>query len=150
MEEPDSAERDLGMNDYEKLGVEAALDAIGRIVPGARVHATGYCLGGTLLSIAAAALGRAATRRSRPHAARRADRLHDPGELGLFIDESQVAFLENLMARHGYLDRGRCRHVPDAALERPDLVDRLHRLLLGEERPMSDLMAWNADGTRLP
>jgi polyhydroxyalkanoate synthase len=55
---PTGAERDLGMNDYEKLGVEAALDAIGRIVPRARVHATGYCLGGTLLSIAAAAIGR--------------------------------------------------------------------------------------------
>jgi polyhydroxyalkanoate synthase len=56
---PDSGDRELGMDAYDHLGVRAALQAIRTIVPGARVHATGYCLGGTLLSIVAAALGRA-------------------------------------------------------------------------------------------
>jgi len=149
---PTSAERDLGMNDYEKLGVEAALDAIGRIVPRARVHATGYCLGGTLLSIAAAALGRRGDARlaSLTLLAAQTD-FTTPGELGLFIDESQVAFLENLMARRGYLDKKQMQSTFQM-LRSNDLVwsYRVHRLLLGEERPMTDLMAWNADGTRLP
>src|SRR6185295_16781307 len=55
---PDGGDRDLGMDHYLELGVLAALRAIRSIVPNAQVHATGYCLGGTLLSIAAAALGR--------------------------------------------------------------------------------------------
>jgi polyhydroxyalkanoate synthase len=46
------------MDDYLSLGVMDALDAVGVIVPGQKVHAVGYCLGGTLMSIAAAYMGR--------------------------------------------------------------------------------------------
>jgi len=149
---PTGDERDLGMNDYEKLGVEAALDSIGRIVPRARVHATGYCLGGTLLSIAAAAIGRRGEKRlaTLTLLAAQTD-FTTPGELGLFIDESQVAFLENLMARRGYLDKKQMQSTFQM-LRSNDLIwsYRVNRQLLGEARPMSDLMAWNADGTRLP
>jgi len=53
---PGSEERDLGMADYRRLGVMAALDAVTAICPQQRVHGVGYCLGGTLLSIAAAAM----------------------------------------------------------------------------------------------
>jgi len=149
---PTGAERDLGMNDYDKLGVEAALDAIARIVPRARVHATGYCLGGTLLSIAAAALGRRGENRlaSLTLLAAQTD-FTTPGELGLFIDESQIVFLENLMAQRGFLDKKQMQSTFQM-LRSNDLIwsYRVHRQLLGQTRPMSDLMAWNADGTRLP
>src|SRR6185295_2801474 len=60
---PDAEDRDLGMEDYRVLGVMAALDAISTIGEGRQVHATGYCLGGTLLSIAAAAMARDGDRR---------------------------------------------------------------------------------------
>ena len=149
---PGGAERDVGMNDYEKLGVEAALDAIGRIVPRAKVHATGYCLGGTLLSIAAAAIGRRGEKRlaTLTLLAAQTD-FTTPGELGLFIDESQVTFLENLMAGRGYLDKKQMQGTFQM-LRSNDLIwsYRVSRQLLGEARPISDLMAWNADGTRLP
>ena len=149
---PDEGDRDLGMDDYDHLGVRAALDAIHRIVPGARVHATGYCLGGTLLSIVAAALGR------QRHPALKTLTLlaaqtdfTDPGELALFIDEGQVEFLENLMWRRGYLDKGQMKSTFQM-LRSNDMVwsYRLYNHLLGERRAVSDLMAWNADGTRLP
>src|SRR5690606_1694011 len=40
---PDREDRDLGMDDYLDHGVFAALDAVNAIVPGRKVHATGYC-----------------------------------------------------------------------------------------------------------
>jgi polyhydroxyalkanoate synthase len=149
---PDGGDRDIGMNDYLRLGVLAALEAIGRIVTGARVHAAGYCLGGTLLSIAAASLGRAGddTLQTVTLMAAQTD-FSDPGELALFVDEGQVEFLENLMWRRGYLDK---RHMAGTfqLLRSNDLIwsYRLSNQLLGERHPMTDLMAWNADGTRLP
>ena len=149
---PDAGDRDLGMDAYDQLGVRAALEAIRTIVPGARVHATGYCLGGTLLSMVAAALGR-----HRDNALKTMTLLAaqtdftDPGELALFIDEGQVAFLENQMWRRGYLDKRQMKSTFQM-LRSTDMVwsYRLYNHLLGERRPVSDLMAWNADGTRLP
>jgi polyhydroxyalkanoate synthase len=149
---PDEGDRDLGMEDYRRLGVMAALDAVGSVLPDRKVHAVGYCLGGTLLSIAAAAMARD-----------RDDRLAtitllaaqidftEPGELSLFINESEVHFLEDAMWRRGYLDS---RQMAGAfqMLRSNDLVwSRIIRsYLMGEREPMSDLMAWNADATRMP
>ena len=149
---PDGADRDLGMDAYADLGVRAALQAIERIVPRAKVHATGYCLGGTLLTTVAAALGRGGDSplKTLTLLAAQTD-FTEPGELALFIDEGQVAYLENLMARRGYLDKRQMASTFQM-LRSNDLVwsYRLHSRLLGERQPISDLMAWNADGTRLP
>ena len=60
---PRSEDRDLGMDEYRRLGVMAALDAVNAIVPSAQVHAVAYCLGGTLLTIAATAMARDAGQR---------------------------------------------------------------------------------------
>jgi polyhydroxyalkanoate synthase subunit PhaC len=149
---PDSSDRDLDMDDYARLGVLDALEAIERIVPGAGVHAAGYCLGGTLLASVAARLGRDGRMplRSVTLLAAQTD-FTEPGELALFVDEGQIAFLERLMRQHGYLDK---RHMKSAfqLLRSNDLVwsYRLRSYLLGERYPFNDLMAWNADGTRLP
>jgi polyhydroxyalkanoate synthase len=149
---PGSSDRDLGMDDYERLGVRASLRAISAIVPGVGIHATGYCLGGTLLAIAAAALGRdgRSPLRTVTLLAAQTD-FTAPGELGLFIDEAQVSFLEQLMAQRGYLDKRQMQGTFQM-LRSNDLIwsYRLHSYLLGERRPVTDLMAWNADGTRLP
>ena len=151
---PTSEDRDLGMDDYANLGVRAALRAIGTIVPGAQVHATGYCLGGTLLATMAAALGRTdgtmTPLKTLTLLAAQTDFIA-PGEIGLFIDEGQVASLENLMAQRGYLDKKQMQGTFQM-LRSNDLIwsHRLQSQLLGQRRPLSDLMAWNADGTRLP
>jgi polyhydroxyalkanoate synthase len=50
--------RDFSLEDYRHLGIDAAIAAINEVIPGRGIHAAGYCLGGTLLSIAAARLGR--------------------------------------------------------------------------------------------
>jgi polyhydroxyalkanoate synthase len=149
---PDADDRDLGMEDYIKLGVMAALDAISSIVPEQKVHGAGYCLGGTLLSIAAAAMARDGDERLKSLSlfAAQVD-FKDAGELTLFIDASQVRFLEDMMWEQGYLDT---KHMAGAfqLLRSNDLIwsYRLHNYLFGERRAMYDLMAWNADATRMP
>ena len=53
---PTEDDRDLSLDDYRGLGLMAALAAITAIVPDRKVHAVGYCLGGTILAIAASAM----------------------------------------------------------------------------------------------
>jgi polyhydroxyalkanoate synthase len=144
--------RDLGMDDYLQLGVMDALDAVATVVPGQKIHATGYCLGGTLLAIAAAAMGRDGDERlaSVSLLAAQTD-FTEPGELGLFIDDSQISFLEDIMWDQGYLDSAQMAGAFQLLNSRDLVWSRMLKdYLMGERHPMSDLMAWNADGTRLP
>jgi polyhydroxyalkanoate synthase subunit PhaC len=145
-------DRDIGLDDYRELGVMAALEAIGRIVPGRRVHAAGYCLGGTLLSIAAAAMARTGDHRlaSLTLLAAQTD-FSEPGELGVFIDPSQVHMLDSMMAQRGVLTAEQMAGA-FRMLRSNDLVwsRAVHDYLMGERTPPSDLMAWNADTTRMP
>ncbi|WP_207100183.1 PHA/PHB synthase family protein [Paracoccus shandongensis] len=149
---PDARDRDLTLDDYRRLGVMAALDAVQAIVPDARVHAAGYCLGGTLLAIAAAAMGQAAGARlaSLTLLAAQVD-FTEPGELALFIDASQMHFLDSMMWNRGYLSDDQMAGAFQL-LRSNDLVwSRMVReYLMGQRAPMTDLMAWNADSTRMP
>jgi polyhydroxyalkanoate synthase len=149
---PTDADRDLGMDDYRKLGIDAALDAIGTIVPGEQIHATGYCIGGTLLAIAAAADARNAESRFKTVTlfAAQVD-FNEAGELSLFIDESQLAFLEDMMWERGYLDPKQMAGTFQLLRSNDLIWSRLVRdYLLGERQAINDLAAWNADATRLP
>ncbi len=149
---PDAKDRDLAMDDYRRLGVMAALDAIEAIVPGRKVHATGYCLGGTLLVIAAGAMARARDERlaSVTLLAAQTD-FTEPGELALFIDSSQMHYLESMMWNRGYLSADQMAGAFQL-LRANDLIwsRHVHDYLMGERTPMTDLMAWNADSTRMP
>ena len=157
---PDAADHELTMDDYLRLGLFDALKAIAQLGPKAvPVHAVGYCLGGTLLAIAAAALGNhgifADTKKLAPLKtmtllAAQTD-FSEPGELGLFIDESQVAYLREIMRDKGYLTGGQMAGSFQFLHSR-DLVwtRRMREYLMGEREQPSDLMAWNFDTTRMP
>ena len=149
---PGADDRDLGMDDYLDLGFHAALDAVNTIVPGPKVHAAGYCLGGTLLAIAAAAMARDGDERlaSMTMFAAQTD-FTEPGELALFIDNSQISLLEAQMAETGYLTGAQMAGAFQMLRSYDLLWSRLvNEYLLGERAPMNDLMAWNADTTRMP
>lgn len=150
---PGPADRDLGLDDYLQAGVFDALAAVQQAQPGRRVHLAGYCLGGTLAAIGAAALARDradAQLASLTLLAAQTD-FEEPGELGLFIDESQIAFLEDVMAEQGVLD-GRQMAGAFALINSRDLVwsKLVHEYLMGNTTPLDDLHAWNADATRMP
>ncbi len=149
---PVAEDRELSMDDYRRLGVMAAIDTIVAQTGSKQINAVGYCLGGTLLSIAAASMARDGDNRlaSVSLFASQVD-FEEPGELSLFIDESQVSFLEAVMWDQGYLDTKQMAGAFQL-LRSNDLIwsRRLHQYLLGLPEQKSDLMAWNADATRMP
>lgn len=152
---PTRKHRDFGLQSYMTMGVEEALSEVRRLVGEESVHAVGYCLGGTLLAMVAAALSRGDGARGRglrtlTLLAAQVD-FSDAGELMLFTNSSQLAFLEDVMEAQGFLD---ARQMAGAfQMLRPnDLIWSrvVHSYLMGSRRPAFDLMAWNADATRMP
>ncbi|MCB9946286.1 MAG: polyhydroxyalkanoic acid synthase [Rhodospirillaceae bacterium] len=149
---PGPEDRDLGMEDYRKQGILAALDVVNTVVPDTKVHAVGYCLGGILLTITAAAMARDGDRRlaSITLFTTMTD-FTEVGEMAVFMNPSQVSFLEDVMWQQGYLD-GKQAAGSFQLLKSRDLIwsKMVREYMLGDRQPLFDLMAWNADGTRMP
>jgi polyhydroxyalkanoate synthase len=149
---PDASDRDRGMEDYLRMGIGDALEAVAAICGLPGVHAVGYCLGGTLLAIAAAAMARDGDKRLATITLLAAQTdFSEPGELGLFIEESQMMFLEDIMFDRGYLSAGEMSGAFQLLRSNDLFWSRaVHEYLMGEPSPMTDMMAWNADTTRMP
>jgi polyhydroxyalkanoate synthase len=149
---PTSDQAELSLEDYRQKGVMAALDAVNAIVPDKQVHAVGYCLGGTMLAIAAAAMARDNDTRlaSITLMAAQIDFL-EAGELLLFLDESQIAFLEDIMHEKGYLDRPQMARA-FSTIRSEDLIysRAVRRYFLGQEDMPTDMGVWVTDTTRMP
>jgi polyhydroxyalkanoate synthase len=149
---PDARLAQKGFDDYMLEGAIAALDAAAAATGEPEVNVIGYCLGGTLLG---ATLGYLAARNDeRVKTATFFVSLLDfsqPGELGVFIDEAQVASLEKKMNERGYLEGSEMAGTFNL-LRANDLVWSfvVNNYLLGKDPFPFDLLYWNADSTRMP
>jgi polyhydroxyalkanoate synthase len=149
---PDERLAHKSFDDYLVEGPLAALEAIERATGSREANAIGYCLGGTLLACLLAYLAARGERRvaSATFFASLID-FSDPGELGVFVDEKQVASLERRMRRRGYLE-GSEMAATFNLLRANDLIWSfvVERYLLGREPVPFDLLYWNSDSTRMP
>ena len=149
---PDERLSHKSFEDYMLEGPLAALDAIERATGEKEVNAIGYCLGGTLLASTLAWMKEKGDERikSATFFTTLVD-FTDPGELGVFMDEEQLAALEKTMAKRGYLD-GAEMAASFSLLRASDLIWSfvINNYLLGKDPFPFDLLYWNSDNTRMP
>jgi polyhydroxyalkanoate synthase len=148
---PDASMEDTSFDDYLTLGPLRALDVIKDITGSQKVNAIGYCIGGTLLSMALPYLK--AKGDETVNSATFFVSLQDFSEVGdtsVFIDEPQVTYIEGQMMERGYLD-SRSMATMFNMLRANDLIwsNVVNNYLLGKEPAAFDLLYWNADGTRM-
>ncbi|MGB6536282.1 MAG: class I poly(R)-hydroxyalkanoic acid synthase [Xanthobacteraceae bacterium] len=149
---PDAQLAQKSFEDYVREGPLAALDAIKRAIGEESVHSIGYCVGGTLLSIALAAMAARGDRRivSATLFAAQVD-FSQAGDLKVFVDEEQVKLIEERMAGRGYLE-GKSMATVFNLLRSNDLIWPyvINNYLKGKAPFPFDLLYWNSDATRMP
>jgi polyhydroxyalkanoate synthase len=138
--------------DYMREGPLAALDAIEEATGEREANVIGYCLGGTLLAstLAYMAVKHDTRIKSATYFVAMVD-FAEAGELSVFIDEEQLAALEERMNAKGYLE-GRDMATTFNMLRANDLIWSfvVNNYLLGKSPFPFDLLYWNADSTRMP
>jgi polyhydroxyalkanoate synthase len=149
---PDKRLAKMDFGDYMRLGPLAALDAIEQATGERQVHAIGYCVGGTLLSITLATMAAKGDDRivSETLFAAQVDFTH-AGDLKVFVDEEQLQALEHRMAERGYLEGSKMTNAFNM-LRSNDLIWPyvINNYLRGKAPMPFDLLYWNSDATRMP
>ncbi|MBV8721393.1 MAG: alpha/beta fold hydrolase [Candidatus Eremiobacteraeota bacterium] len=150
---PDAGMSHLKMDDYLRLGVLAALQAVQEITGAPKVNIASLCLGGTLTLIALAYLAKHG-QGDRVNSATMTNTLVDfsiPGDLGVFTDEDTIARLETRMRERGYLDSNEMAKTFDW-MRSHDLIWSyvVNSWFKGKQPPAFDILAWNSDSTRMP
>ncbi len=149
---PDARLAQKTFEDYIREGPIAALDAIEAAIGETEVHAVGYCVGGTMLAVALAAMKAWGDNRivSATLFAAQVDFTY-AGDLKVFVDEEQVAALEQRMAERGYLEGSTMATVFNF-LRSNDLIWPyvINNYLKGKAPFPFDLLYWNSDATRMP
>ena len=149
---PDARLAQKTFEDYMHEGILVAIDAVIRQTGSPKINALGYCVGGTLLAATLAYMAAKGDDRvvSASFLAAQVD-FSEAGDLLVFIDDTQLKALEEMMAEQGYLDGSRMAAVFNMLRPR-DLIWPyvVNNYLLGKKPFPFDLLFWNADSTRLP
>jgi poly[(R)-3-hydroxyalkanoate] polymerase subunit PhaC len=140
------------MDDYLIQGPQAALDVISEITGAETIDIVGLCLGGALTAVTAAYLMQGGD--SRIGTLTLLNTMLDysqPGALGTFTDLTTVEKLERKMRREGTLEGASMAGTFDI-LRANDLIFNyvVSNWLMGQKPPAFDILAWNADSTRMP
>jgi polyhydroxyalkanoate synthase subunit PhaC len=149
---PDERHADKGFAEYMREGIFAALLAVKEATRERKVTTIGYCVGGTLLSVALAYM--AATGDDRVESATffttQVDFTH-AGDLKVFIDEEQLNAVEEGMKTRGYLEGSRMANAFNMLRPNDLIWPYVQRVYMKGQSPMPfDLLYWNSDATRLP
>ena len=149
---PDAHLATKTFQDYVFEGPLAALDVIAQATGETKVHALGYCVGGTLLAatLAYMTVDRDHRITSATFFASQVDFTYS-GDLKVFADEEQIAALERQMAERGYLDSAKMANSFNL-LRSNDLIWPyvINNYFKGKDPVPFDLLYWNADSTRMP
>jgi len=149
---PDAKLAGKRFDDYMLEGPLAAIDAIGQATGEQKVNVIGYCIGGTLTAATLAYM--AVKKDKRVQSATFFTTMVDfaePGELGVFVDEQQLAKLDAHLDKVGYLDGAQMSQVFNMMRDN-DLIWSfvVNNYLMGREPMAFDLLYWNSDSTRMP
>ena len=148
---PRQEDRDVSLDDYRRA-VMTAIDVVESAIPETRIHLTGYCLGGTIASIAAATMARDGDHRlaSLTLLAAQTD-FSEAGDLMLFVDESQITFLEDMMWAQGVLNGPQMSGAFQMLRSNELVWSRIIKeYVLGERDKVFPMQAWSDDLTRMP
>ncbi len=149
---PDERQAQKSFEHYMKEGIFFALDTIRKATRETEVNAIGYCVGGTLLSVALAYMAEKGDDRIRSATlfTTQVDFTH-AGDLKVFVDEEQLEVLERRMNQKGYLD-GTKMSAAFNMLRSNDLVWPyvVNNYLRGKGPFPFDLLFWNSDSSRMP
>jgi polyhydroxyalkanoate synthase len=149
---PDERHAAADFSTYMIDGILAAVDAAREITGSEKAHTAAYCVGGTMLAVTLAWLAAQGDDRiaSATLLTTQVDFTH-AGDLKVFVDEEQIAEVESLMGRLGYLPGSRMASAFN--MLRPlDLIWPyvVNTYLKGQEPAAFDLLYWNSDSTRMP
>lgn len=148
---PDKRLGNKSWEDYMKQGVLTAMDVIEKITGEMKVHTAGYCVGGTMLATTLAWLAEKRRQRvsSATFFAAQVDFTH-AGDLLVFVDEEQIAALEQDMKAAGVLE-GSKMAMAFNMLRSNDLIWSyvVSNYLKGQQPSAFDLLHWNSDATRM-
>ncbi|RTL43605.1 MAG: alpha/beta fold hydrolase [Rhodocyclaceae bacterium] len=146
--------RDVSFDDYLLEGVQALIDTARGVTGAPKVHAVGYCIGGTALSTYMAWANRHFAPEDVPVShwtllTTLVD-FHKPGDIEVFIDEGSIRFITQNMERKGYLDGAEMASA-FRLLRSNSLIWHyvVHGWLYGETPPPFDVLYWNMDTTRM-
>jgi polyhydroxyalkanoate synthase len=149
---PDASLAGKGFEDYMRDGIMAALERVEIVTGEKRVHAVGYCVGGTLLAVTLGYMAAKSDERitSATLLATQVDFTY-AGDLKVFIGEDQIAGLERRMKETGYLDASKMATAFNM-LRANDLIWPyvVNNYMRGKTPFPFDLLYWNSDSTRLP
>jgi polyhydroxyalkanoate synthase len=149
---PDESYSDTDFEDYMSEGIYPALDTVEKITGEHKINIVGYCIGGTLLAGTLAHMKEVGDKRIKSATFFTAlIDFEEPGDLGVFLDETQVNKLEIAIEEKGFLEGDQMSQAFNL-LRSNDLIWSfyINNYLLGKDPAIFDLLYWNSDSTRMP